>query len=93
MFSLCKLLINGNGSAFENNLDSGLLSPASLRDVQGQRSWNAVAPTARDCGTTARLKQYFIFRFSIVRRRGKARFDAHLNRLRMHACKAIGGSR
>ena len=47
---------NGNGSAFENNLDSGLLLQAPLRDVQRQRCWKRYSGDGQrlwDYGTTS----------------------------------------
>ena len=74
---------NGNGSAFENNLDSGRLLQALLRDVQRQCCWKRGSGDGQrlwDYGTTERS---FILRFRIVRYPWKASFDAHLDRLRM----------
>ena len=77
---------NGNGSAFENSLDSGWISfrkrPCTM--YKDKAVGNVVAETGRDLvfGTTARLSDLSM---NAVDRRGSA--------LTWTVCKAIGGSR
>ena len=81
---------NGNGSAFENSLDSCRISfrkrPCAI--YKDNAVGNAVAETGRDLvfATTAAERS-----FNAVDRRG-SKFDAHLNRLQSHRRQPIARS-
>ena len=79
---------NGNGSAFENSLDSGRISfrkrPCAM--YKDNAVGNGVAETGRDFGTTVRHD------WAIFQCRCQARFDAHLNRLQGHRWQPIARS-
>ena len=78
---------NGNGSAFENNLDSGLLSQASLRDVRRLRCWKCYSGHGQrlwDYGMEQSFNAVSVLCVA-VERRGST--------LTWTVCKAIDGSR